>query len=99
MNVKKTPVPDKDLIWAMTFCFALGLMLMIFSVWFYLCYWDKIQLDELSSDNSAEDTLALIRVLTFGILPLLSFAFFCVGYVVWKHYDQSRSPRNPLNQP
>ena len=99
MSAGKATGPAKDLIWAAIFCLVLGLMLMIFSVWVYLCYWDKMQLNLLGSDASPEDTLALIRVLTFGILPLLSFAFFCVGYVVWKHYDQSRSPRNPLNQP
>ncbi len=95
MNAENATGPAKDLMWTAIFCFVLGLMLMVFSVWVYLCYWDKMQLDALDSDGSAEDSLALIRALTFGIVPLAGFAFSCVGCILWKHYDQCRTLRKP----
>ena len=84
-----------DLISATVFCFVVALMLMVFSVWFYLCYWDKMQLDLRDSDGSSEDDLGLIRDLAFGLPPLLAFAFSLVGYIVWKCYDRYTRPSSP----
>ncbi len=97
MNAKKERGPEKDLIWAMLFCFILGMMPMLFSLWVCLFYWDAMQLGGAGpgADAFSENILALTRILLFGLLPMLGFGFFCVGYIVWKCHRQFKALRNP----
>jgi sorbitol-specific phosphotransferase system component IIC len=95
MHAKKEIVPEKDLIWTMLFCFILGIMPILFSLWIFLFYWDVMQLkgDGLGSDSVFENLLALIRILTFGLMPMMGFGFFCAGYMVWKCRRQCKALR------
>jgi nitrate reductase NapE component len=84
----KGKAPEKDLIWMMFFCFTLGLIPILFCLWVYQ-YWGDLQLtadDEFVPAFIYEHNLAVIRILVFGILPIMSFAFFYTGYKLWKYY-------------
>jgi hypothetical protein len=95
VNVEKGTGPERDLIWAMIFCLVLGLMPMLFSLWVYLFYWDAMQLGGggPGADAFSENVLALVRILIFGLLPVLGFGFFFVGYFVWKCYRRCKALR------
>lgn len=95
MRAKKEIIPGKDLIWTMLFCFILGIMPILFSLWIFLFYWDDMQLrgDEVVSVSFFENNLALIRILTFGLMPMMGFGFFCAGYMVWKCHRQCKALR------
>jgi len=81
----------KDLRWMMSFCFIMGLMPFLFCLWLY-CYWGDMQLqadDEFVPAYIDEHFLAIIRILAFGILPVMGFGFIYIGYKFWKW---NRSP-------
>ena len=92
MSAKRETGPERDLIWAMIFCLVLGLMPMLFSLWVYFFYWNNIQsgLGGPDADAFSENILALVRILIFGLLPVLGFGFFYVGYILWKCHRQCK---------
>jgi hypothetical protein len=93
MRAKKEIVPEKDLIWTMLFCFILGILSILCCLGLLL-YWGDLQLkadDEFVPAFIYENNLAVIRILAFGVLPVIGFAFFCVGYMVWKCCQAQRS--------
>jgi len=95
MRAKKEMTPEKDLIWTMLFCFISGIMPILCSLWIFLFYWDGMQIkgDGFVPVSFLEYDLALIRILTFGLMPLLGFGFFCAGYMVWKCHRQYKALR------
>jgi len=95
MSAKKEMAPEKDLIWTMLFCFVLGMIPILFSLWFYLFYWNDMQLrgGEVVPVSFCENFLTLIRILTFGMIPMMGFGFFCAGYMVWKCHRQCKAQR------
>ena len=99
MSAKNEKVPARDLIWTMLFCFILGMMPILFSLLVFLFYWDDMQVrgGGFVSVSLFEKYLALIRILIFGLLPMMGFAFFCVGYMVWKCYRISKLVNNIKN--
>lgn len=99
MSIKSENVPAKDLIWTMFLCSILGLMTILFCFWLYW-YWGDLQLkpdDEIVPAYIYEHNLAVIRILGFGVLPVMGFAFFWVGYRVWKCYRVARLANNARN--
>jgi hypothetical protein len=94
MTVNKEKALGKDLIWIMLFCFILGLIPILSSLWVYR-YWGDLQLkadDEFVPAFIYENNLAVIRILAFWVLPVMSFGFFCMGYMVWKCYRHCKPP-------
>jgi hypothetical protein len=96
MSQKNEKVPVRDLIWTMLFCFILGIMSVLCCLGLFL-YWGDLQLkadDDFVPAYIYENNLAVIRILAFGILPVMGFAFFYVGYMVWKCYRVSKLVNN-----
>ena len=106
MRANKEIAPGKDLIWTMLFCFVLGLIPIFFCFWVYW-YWGDLQLkadDDFVPAFIYENNLAVIRILAFEVLPIMGFAFFCIGYMVWKCHRQRlvsfhRFSGNPASSP
>jgi hypothetical protein len=82
----------KELVWTMLFCFIAGLISILFSSCIYW-YWGELQLqagDEFIQALIYEHNLAITGILAFGVLPIMGFAFFGIGYKLWKCNRQSK---------